>query len=107
MANTGKRANWMHPYVGDRPRDILGLTEAQESKTNVFIGFSGADQNGNPKNQFILSTEETTVDFSNYASVPVGTILLTPKVAGIFCYQRVNKTDDSSADWNKVVKATV
>jgi len=31
MSGIGLRAGWSHPYVGDRPREILGLTEAQEA----------------------------------------------------------------------------
>lgn len=107
MANTGKRANWMQPYTGDRPRDVLQLTEAQEAKTNKFIGFSGADQNGNAVEQFFLSTDETTVNFADYTSVPVGTILFTPKVTGVAFYQRINNATGTSTDWNKVVKAAV
>jgi len=110
MAGIGTRSKFSFPYVGDRPREILGLTEAQEATISQFIGFAGTDPDDQPVEQFILTTLETSVTLSNYPTVPIGTIILTPKVSGVALYQRIaraTQTASIDADWNKVVKASV
>lgn len=106
----GQMANWSYVYVGDRPRSVLKLTEAVEAKCKQFIGFSGKSPNGDPADQFIIVNENTSVTLSDYSDVPIGTIILTPKVASVAFYQRIAQATPGAsvdADWNKVAKTTV
>jgi|GEM_PF-2367109 len=112
MANSGKgqRAGWSHPYVGDRPREILNLTEAAEATLKQFIGFAAKTVEGEPTELFILTTDETTVNLTLYSDVPIGTIIFTPKVSGVLCYQRIAQATPGvsvNGDWNRVVKVAV
>ncbi len=110
MSGIGLKAGWSHPYVGDRPREVLKLTEAAEATISQFVGFAAKDINGNPVEQFILTTNATSVDLTLYSDVPIGTIILTPKVSGVFAYQRIAQATPGASvntDWNKIVKAVV
>lgn len=110
MSGIGLRAGWSYVYVGDRPREILKLTEAAEATIKQFIGFAAKQVSGEPTEQFILTTDETTVDLTLYSDVPIGAIILTPKVSAVFCYQRIAQATPGAsvdADWNKVAKASV
>ena len=103
----GNKANWSVPYVSDRPREILNLNQTQEDKVKSFIGFSGRNSKGEETNTYILETLETSVNLSDFASCPVGTIILTPKVSGIAFYQRIANTGVIANDWNKIVKSAI
>lgn len=109
MAGTGKRATWSYIYVGDRPREILGLTEAQEADISQFIGFSAKDQDGNSKDHFELVYEGTDAPtLTNFASTPVGTIIWCPNVADVSHYIHQAKTDTPVVgDWKVVATTTV
>ena len=106
----GKRAAWSVMYASDRPRDVLKLSETQEATLKQFIGFSAMNQNGDAVDQFILTTDETSVDLTDYPDVPIGTIILTPKVSGVAFDQRIAQATAGAsvnADWNKVAKVAV
>ena len=106
----GNFANWSYVYVGDRPRSILKLTEDVEAKCKQFVGFSGKSPDGTSADQFIITTEETSVTLYDFSDVPIGTIILTPKVASVAFYQRIAQATPGAsvdADWNKVAKAAV
>lgn len=100
MSN-GRRATWSQSYVGDRPRDVLALTEAQEAKLSQFIGFTGRDQSGTEVHTNILRYDGTAAPtVTDFASTPVGTILLCPKLAKPTLY--IHKAQSSPAvvgDW--------
>ena len=107
---TGQLANFSYVYVGSRPRDILGLSPEAEALCSHFIGFSGKASDGTPKDTFILVTEATSVDLTLFSNVPIGTIILTPRVTGVFCYQRVAQATPGAsvnADWRRVAKVNV
>lgn len=107
---TGQLANWSYIYVGDRPRSILGLSDAAEQTCSQFIGFSGTKPDGSPSDMFVLVNENTSVNLTLYSNVPIGTIILTPRVSGVFCYQRIaqaTKGVSVNADWQKVAKSAV
>lgn len=106
----GQMAQWSYVYVGDRPRSILKITEAAEALFKQFIGFAGKSPDGESVDQFILTTDETSVDLTALTDIPVGTIILTPKVSDVFCYQRIAQATpgaSANADWNKVAKASI
>lgn len=106
----GKRAGWSFMHASDRPRDVLKLSKDQEATIKQFIGFSAMDQDGDPVDQFIMTTDATSVDLTNYPDVPIGTIILTPKVSGVAFYQRIAQATAGAsvnADWNKVAKASI
>lgn len=109
MSELGNRAGWSFPYVGNRPRDILGLTMEQEAAISQFAGFFGMDQDGNEQKLFLLKYDGTEVPtLTDYASTPVGTILLCPKVEGISHYIHQAKSDTAVVgDWKAVTAATV
>lgn len=107
MSKLGKRAEWSSFYKSDRPRDVLGLTQAQEALTQQFIGFSGHDQQGEPATFSIIVHKGSTIDLATYATVPVGTLVITPLVAGSFAYQRITKVAGANTDWNKIAKTSV
>jgi len=107
---TGELANFSYIYVGSRPKDILGLSTEAEAVCSQFIGFSGKAADGTPKDTFILVTEATSVDLTLFSNVPIGTIILTPRVTGVFCYQRVAQATPGvsvNTDWRQVAKASV
>lgn len=106
MSKLGNRANWSVQYVSDAPRDVLGLTQQQEETVSQFIGFIGTNANEEKKVLNILVVEGE-VNLANYASVPVGTIILTPRNTSVFCYQRVNATNGGNGDWRVVNKSTI
>lgn len=108
MSN-GKRGNWMSYYQGDRPRDVLGLTEDQEATLKGVIGFVGKNYDGDIQEQFILIFEGTSAPtVTDYAECPIGTLILTPKLADIFGYQKqADSTPAVIGDWAKVAKTTV
>jgi hypothetical protein len=109
MSGIGQRAKFSFPYVGDRPREVLKLTEAQEGALSQFIGFAGTDPEDQPVEQFILVYNGTTVPtLTDYASTPIGTIILTPKLANVFCYQHQAQSSPAVVgDWASVAKTTV
>jgi len=109
MSGIGLRAGWSHPYVGDRPREILGLTEAQEATLSQFIGFTGKDVNGDPVEQFFITYDEDSAPtLTDYAETPIGTIILTPKLANVAFYQhQAQSTPAVVGDWASVAKTTV
>jgi len=100
-AEAGKRAGWSSLYESDRPRDILGLTEAQEGTLSQFIGFTGKDQNGKENKTFILKYEGTTAPtLTNYAETPIGTIIIAPKLATPKLYiHKTKSTPAVAGDW--------
>lgn len=106
---SGQYSNWSYVYVGDRPRSILKLTEAAEAEMKQFIGFSGKSPNGDPADQFIMTFDgDAEPDLTDYADTPIGTIILTPKIANVFCYQhQAQSTPAVVGDWASVAKTTV
>ncbi len=107
MSKLGNRANWSVQYVSDAPRDVLGLTQQQEETVSQFVGFIGTNANEEKKVLNILVVEGV-VNLANYATVPVGTIILTPRSQTIFCYQRVSASNEGrEGDWRVVNKSTV
>lgn len=110
MSGKGQMAGWSYIYVGDRPRSVLKLTEQAEATITQFIGFSGTKPNNEPTDTFILVHNGTSVNLTLYSNVPIGTIILTPRVPNIFCYQRIAQATPGqsvNADWNQVAKAAV
>lgn len=106
----GNHSNWSYVYVGSRPRTILKITEAVEAAFKQFFGFSGKSADGTPVNQFFVTTDATSVDLTTLTDLPVGTIIFTPKVSAVFCYQRVAQATAGAsvdADWVKIAKATI
>jgi hypothetical protein len=105
---TGKRMSWSSLYQGDRPRDIMDLTEDQEATLSQAIGFSGKDQNGNAKEAIILIYPGTTAPtLTNYAKTPKGTILIAPFLTHSLMY--IHKSQSSPAvvgDWEVFTAAT-
>jgi len=100
MAN-GKRGNWSGIYAGDRPQDVLGLTQAQEAKLNNIIGFVGKDQNKEVKTFNVLvykgSTAPTLTDF---ASTPIGTVIIAPELATPKIYiHHAKSATPATTDW--------
>lgn len=70
----GQMANWSYPYVGGRPRDILGISEAVEAKCKQFIGWSGKSPDGTPTDHFtIIVLPAETLDLTDFAATPIGT----------------------------------
>ena len=106
---TGKRANWSGLYVSDRPRDLLGLTEAQEETIDQFIGFVGKDQGGEVKNANILVYTGTSAPtLTDYANTPKGTIIIAPFLTHSTLFvHRLQSTPAVVGDWEKIVAATV
>jgi len=109
MSGIGQRAGWSHPYVGDRPREVLKLTEVQEATLKQFIGFAAKEVDGDPTEQFILTYDGTDAPtLTDYATTPIGTIILTPKVASVAMYQHQAQSDPAVVgDWASVAKTTV
>lgn len=110
MSGTGKRMNWSSLYVGNRPRDILKLTETLEANFSEIHGFSGRQQDGTGEDVFELtwsgSVAPTLPD--DFVKLPIGTRVYTPKVADVFCYQRQALSDpEVKGDWASVAKTTV
>lgn len=109
MSGLGKRAGWMSPYMSDRPREVLKLTEAQEATLSKFIGFVGKDQDGNRVEQFILEYDGTVAPtLTDYDETPIGTIILTPQLADVAMY--IHQAQSSPAvvgDWKSVAATTV
>ena len=97
----GKRAGWSSIYQSDRPRDILGLTEAQEATLKQFFGITGKDQDGEENQIFTCKYEGTSEPtLTNYATTPVGTIIIAPFLVHSKIY--VHKTQSASpvvGDW--------
>lgn len=110
MSGVGKRAGWSHPYVGDRPRDVLGLTKDQEATISQFIGFFGKDEDDNKQEQFILRYDGTDAPtLTNYASTPIGTVIIAPKLATPTIYiHKAQSEPGVVGDWYKIagVQAT-
>lgn len=100
----GKRANWSSLYQSDRPQDILGLTQAQEDDFGNIIGFQGRKQDGSAKSAFILVYDETdALTLTDYATTPIGTIIIAPKIAKPTIY--IHKAQSSPAvvgDWYEI-----
>ncbi len=98
---TGKRAVWSSLYQSDRPRDILGLSEVQETKISQFIGLAGKDQDGNESQLFVLKYEGTSAPtVTDFATAPIGTVILCPKLSAPRIY--IHKAQSSPAvvgDW--------
>lgn len=109
MTKVGIRANWSGVYAGDRPRDILGLTQDQEAKISQFIGFTGKDQAGNPTTKFILVFNGTSnPTLTDFAATPIGTIIETPYLASTSHYiHQAKSTPAVVGDWKKVSATTV
>ena len=110
MSGTGNRAGWAAPYLGDRPREVLGLTQAQEAKVSTFLGFSGKQQDGSDSNAFIMiypgTTDPTMTDF---AATPLGTIVIAP-FAGTHSKMYVHKAKSDTpvvGDWEVFTAATL
>lgn len=99
----------MSYYQGDRPRDILGLTEDEEATLKGAFGFVGRNYDGDVQEQFFLIYEGTSAPtLTDYEATPIGTIILTPKLANIAMYQHQAKsTTPVIGDWAKVAKTTV
>jgi len=106
---TGKRANWSGLYVSDRPRDLLGLTEAQEETIDQFIGFVGKNQDGEVKNaNLLIFTGTSAPTITDYANTPKGTIIIAPFLTHSLIY--VHKSQSTPAvvgDWEVFTAATV
>ncbi len=98
---TGKRAVWSSLYQSDRPRDILGLTEAQEAKIKQFIGLTGKDQDGNESQLFVLKYEGTDAPIvTDFATTPIGTVILCPKLSAPRIYiHKAQSTTPVIGDW--------
>jgi len=110
MSGVGKRAGWSSIYVGNRPRDILQLTEDLEANFSSFVGYSGRQQDGTGEDAFILTWDGTDAPTlpDDFAKLPVGTIVYTPKVADIAFYQRqALSSPEVKGDWASVAKTTV
>lgn len=105
----GNRAGWMVPYVGDRPRGILGLTSTQEATLAGFLGFGGKDVDGNAIEHFELIYNGTSAPtLTDYATTPINTVIWTPKLADIALYQHNAQSDPAViGDWASVAKTTV
>ena len=103
-ASAGRRAGWSSIYQGDRPRDILDLTQDQEATIKQFIGFIGKDQDENEKKLIVLVSEETSQPtLVSYATTPIGTIILCPNIAGVFCYiHQAQSVSPVVGDWKSV-----
>ena len=108
MELVGKRANWSTPITSSRPRDILGLSLAAEANISQFIGWSGADQDDNAQEQFILVYNGTTAPtLTDYATTPIGTVILTPQLASVSHYiHQAQSATPVKGDWKVVAAAT-
>jgi hypothetical protein len=107
-SNKGKRGNWMGIYSSNRPIDVLKLTEAAEANLSGVLGFTGKAQDGTVKTLNILLSEATArPTLTDYASTPIGTIILTPKIAGVFGYQhQAQSANPVVGDWAVIAKTT-
>ena len=108
MSGIGLRAGWMVPYVGDRPRDVLGLTEAQEAKVSKFIGWTGKDVNGSPVDHFILILDPANaVTPTDFAATPLGTELHSNNGTHSTVYvHKAKSTPAVVGDWEVFTAAT-
>ncbi|MEM3091550.1 MAG: hypothetical protein QXD05_00230 [Candidatus Pacearchaeota archaeon] len=97
----GKRASWSSTYESNRPRDILGLTKAQEEKISQFIGFVGKDQSENEQKTFVLIYNGTTAPtLTDFAATPIGTIIIAPKLNAPKIYiHKTKSTIPAVSDW--------
>lgn len=100
MANS-KRAGWSIPYTSDRPQDILGFTAEQEADFSNIFGLSGHNQTGAGKDTFILFYDGTSAPtLTDYASTPIGTVIIAPKLAVPKIYIHNKKSETPVAgDW--------
>lgn len=100
-SGTGKRAKWGSLYQGDRPRDVLNLTEDQEATLKGILGFTLNDQDDNQEKQVVLVYHGTSAPtVTNYANTPIGTLIICPKLASPRIY--IHKAQSSPAvigDW--------
>lgn len=100
-SGTGKRAGWSSLYQGDRPRDILNLTEDQEATLSQILGFTGKDQDENESKLIVLVYDGTDAPtMTDYANTPIGTIVLCPLLSAPRIY--IHKAQSSTAvigDW--------
>ena len=97
----GTRATHSVINTSDRPRDILGLTKAQEADFSQFLGFTGRNQAGDTKSTNILFYPDTSAPtLTDYAATPLGTIIIAPFLAHSAIY--IHKAASSPAivgDW--------
>lgn len=106
--NKGKRGNWMGVIASDRPVDVLKLTQAAEANLVGELGFIGKDQAGTSKSLIVLLSEATArPTLTDYANTPIGTIILTPKIASVFGYQhQAQSANPVVGDWAVIAKIT-
>ena len=101
---TGKRAKWGSLYQGDRPRDILNLTEDEEATLAGMFGFTLNDQDDNEAKQVFLRYDSATaITLTNYADTPIGTVIIAPKLTTPTIF--VHKAQSSPGvvgDWYKI-----
>jgi hypothetical protein len=97
----GKKSTWSQLYVSDRPRDLFGLSLAEEADFDAFIGFTGRDQDGNVVQKNIIYWNSATApDLEDYADFPIGTIIVAPKLTASKIYMRKAKSSPSVVgDW--------
>jgi len=114
----GKKMNWSGIYAGDRPQSIVGLTVAQEALFSQIFGFVGKDQDGVNQKIFVMVFKGTArPTLTDFAGTPIGTIILTPRIASVFGYQHQAQTTTAGntpesgvggvvGDWAAIAKTT-
>ena len=106
----GLMAGWSYPYVGGRPREVLKISETVEGKCSQFFGWSGKDAAGNSVDHFEIVWGESDAPTlqTDFANVPLGTIIWTPEVANIAGYQRQAVTATAVVgDYASIAKTTL
>jgi len=95
--------------TSDRPRDVLNISEAVEALVTQCSALASLDQSGNSVliPRLVWGDDAAPADFGVFADLPVGSVIETPLIAGIFGYQKIAKSADDATDWNKIAKAAV
>ncbi len=101
MTEGEKRADWSSVYRSKRPRDILDLTEEQESTLRQFFGLTGRDRDGKISQIFIINYEGTVEPtVTDYPNLPMNTILICPRLLTPKIFIRKTQTIPANVnDW--------